>query len=411
MVEGLSKRYRIGARERGKRDLRETVAAVLSAPLRRLRSFGRSSHREEDSIWALRDVSFEVARGEVLGIIGPNGAGKTTLLKVLSRITEPTSGRAVLEGRTASLLEVGTGFHLELTGRENICLSGAILGMRKSEIDAKFDEIVEFSGVERFLDTPVKRYSSGMRVRLGFAVAAHLDPEILLVDEVLAVGDARFQRRSVGKMRSLSGVGRTVLFVSHRLESIVQLCSRAVWLDGGRVAQMGPAEEVVQAYLHASMDASAGEEGEETVAPDAPARLVRVECVDMEGRPCRVFRMGGPLTIRIEYEVRRPMTVGLGVSIGDLYGRRVFGSNAPRDGHAVERGPGAYRAEFFVPRLLLAPGDYYLTSGVQDALRGEMIHRCDPAMGFEVLAADMAGAGSLVRPSDGAFWMDHEWRV
>jgi len=410
IVDGLSKRYRIGARDRHKRDLRETLTDLAGFPLRRLKSFGRSSHREEDSIWALKDVSFEVSVGEVLGIIGRNGAGKTTLLKVLSRITEPTEGRAELSGRVASLLEVGTGFHMELTGHENIYLSGTILGMKKAEVDARYDEIVEFSGVEKFLDTPVKRYSSGMRVRLGFAVAAHLDPDILLVDEVLAVGDAAFQRRSIGKMQDLSGGGRTVLYVSHRMESIVQLCTRVIWLDGGRAVRMGPAEEVVQAYFRESLEPFV--EGEQqAVRADAAVCFTRVECVDDQGRPCRVFPIGGPMKIRMRYEVRSPLLVGLGVSINDFYGRRLFGSSATREGRAVKREPGTYEAEVSIPRLLLMPGSYYLTAGLMDARSGRLIQRRDPALDFEVLAADMAGAGSLVRPSDGVFWMDHEWRV
>ena len=231
-VEGLSKRYRIGVRQNG-RTLREAVADFASGPVRRIRTLGRSPGRREDSIWALREVSFEVEPGEVVGIIGPNGAGKTTLLKILSQITEPTDGRAIVSGRVASLLEVGSGFHSELTGRENIYLSGAILGMTCKEMDRKFNEIVDFSGVEKFIDTPVKRYSNGMRVRLGFAVAAYLEPEILLIDEVLAVGDAAFQKKCLGKMEDVAKGGRTVLFVSHNMAAVNRLCDRGVWLDKG----------------------------------------------------------------------------------------------------------------------------------------------------------------------------------
>jgi len=220
-AEGVSKRYRLGERE-SYRALRDVLGGALTAPMRRT----RQPTRQRAEIWALDGVSFVLERGEVLGLIGANGAGKSTLLKVLSRITEPTKGRVVLRGRVGSLLEVGTGFHPELTGRENILLNGTILGMRRAEITRRFDEIVEFAGVEKFLDTPVKRYSSGMQVRLGFAVAAHLEPEILLVDEVLAVGDAEFQQKCLGKMRDVTREGRTVVFVSHNLAAVRALCSR-----------------------------------------------------------------------------------------------------------------------------------------------------------------------------------------
>ncbi len=269
-VEGLSKRYRIGQYIGGAyqyRTLRDIFTDAIHAPFRRLRA--RSKRRAVDSnpiadshelpamnhepsakfIWALRDVSFEVKQGEVVGIIGRNGAGKSTLLKLLSRITEPTQGRAEIKGRMRSLLEVGTGFHSELTGRENTYLSGAILGMTKKEIDQKFDEIVDFSGIEKFIDTPVKRYSSGMLVRLGFAVAAHLEPEILLIDEVLAVGDAVFQKKCLGKMGDVAKEGRTVLFISHNMVAVQTLCSRAIRLDKGYLMEDGEANKVVVAYL------------------------------------------------------------------------------------------------------------------------------------------------------------------
>src|SRR5207248_11293275 len=228
-----------------------TLRDSLSRTAARL--VGRAQgEQEQQEIWALRDVSFEVDEGEVLGVIGPNGAGKSTLLKVLTRITTPTSGRAIIRGRVGSLLEVGTGFNPELTGRENVFLNGAILGMKRREIQRKLGDIVEFSGIERFLDTPVKRYSSGMAVRLAFSVAAHLEPEILLVDEVLAVGDAEFQQRCLGRMEDLSGTGRTVVFVSHNMQTINQLCDRAIWLEGGRLHEEGEPSEVVTHYLHSA---------------------------------------------------------------------------------------------------------------------------------------------------------------
>ena len=246
-VVGLSKQYRIGQQRAGYETLRESIVRTLRAPLNHLRNAERTS----DTIWALKDVNFEVAPGEVVGIIGSNGAGKSTLLKTLSRITEPTEGRAELYGRLASLLEVGTGFHPELTGRENIYLNGAILGMRKLEIDRKFDEIVTFAELTKFLETPVKHYSSGMYMRLAFAVASHLEPEILLVDEVLAVGDAAFQKKCLGKMDEVAKHGRTVLFVSHNLTAVKSLCRRSFWLDKGQIVDSGPTEKIVLNYIQA----------------------------------------------------------------------------------------------------------------------------------------------------------------
>ncbi len=247
-VENLGKRYRIGARERLALTLRERLQELLGAPWSYLRTTLRPPS-EEETLWALRDVSFEIKRGEVVGLIGANGAGKSTLLKILSRITEPTSGRAELHGRVSSLLEVGTGFHPELSGRDNVYLNGAILGMTAQEISANFDEIVAFSGIERFIDTPVKRYSSGMYVRLAFAVAAHLEPEILLIDEVLSVGDAAFQKKCIGKIGSVVEGGRTVLFVSHNLAVIRELCPSSIWIDQGRIGEIGPSAGVIRQYL------------------------------------------------------------------------------------------------------------------------------------------------------------------
>ena len=249
-VESLSKRYRIGTMQSINNTLRDQLADVLMATMRRFRnSKSEPQTSEQSTIWALKDISFDVGRGEVVGIIGRNGAGKSTLLKILSRITEPTGGQAEVHGRLSSLLEVGTGFHPELTGRENTYLNGAILGMRKAEIDQKFDEIVDFAEVEKFIDTPVKRYSSGMQVRLAFAVAAHLEPEILLVDEVLAVGDVAFQRKCLGKMRDVAGEGRTVLFVSHNMTSIARLCQRVLLLESGQISMDDQTEKVIQHYL------------------------------------------------------------------------------------------------------------------------------------------------------------------
>lgn len=253
-VDGLGKRYAIGTLQtsRKNRTLMEELTELVYRPARMISGMRNREHPDrsaKSSFWALRNISFDVQRGEVVGIIGRNGAGKSTLLKVLTRITMPDEGRARIRGRVGSLLEVGTGFHGELTGRENTYLSGAILGMQRHEIDAKFDEIVAFSGVERFIDTPVKRYSSGMYLRLAFSVAAHLEPDILLIDEVLAVGDAEFQRKCLGKMGDVAGEGRTVLFVSHNMDAVNRLCDTGIWLEQGQIRQMGPVEDVVRGYL------------------------------------------------------------------------------------------------------------------------------------------------------------------
>lgn len=308
-VNNLSKRYRIGVAEKGYKTLREAIMEGISAPVRnlaKLRSLTKFKNGyQEDVIWALKDISFKVDEGEVLGIIGKNGAGKSTLLKILSRITEPTSGLAEIHGRVSSLLEVGTGFHGELTGRENIFLNGAVLGMRKREIEGKFDEIVDFAGVEKFMDTPLKRYSSGMSVRLAFSVAAHLEPEILLVDEVLAVGDVAFQKKCLRKMGDFAKGGKTVLFVSHNMEAIQKLCTRAMILHEGRVVMEGPTDEVVSRYLGEEMERT-GEQiwpNIKTAPGDDVVRMHAVRVLDRNGKVCTNFDVRDPVSIELEYWV------------------------------------------------------------------------------------------------------------
>ena len=302
-AERLSKQFRIGTRTLPYHTLRDAVIDAVKLPFRRRRT-QRSSNGDE-TISALRDVSFEIRPGETVGIIGRNGAGKSTLLKILSRITEPTTGRADLYGRVASLLEVGTGFHFELTGRENIFLNGAILGMRRAEIKRRFDEIVSFAEIEKFIDTPVKRYSSGMYLRLAFAVAAHLEPEILIVDEVLAVGDARFQRKCLNKMQAIGDGGRTVLFVSHDMSAVTRLCPRTILLDGGRVLRDGPSHEVVGAYLNSDLGTTAAREWPDlTQAPGNDVvrlRAVRVRTED--GGVTSAVDIRRPVGVEMEFEV------------------------------------------------------------------------------------------------------------
>ena len=307
----VAKRYRVGGPPAAAGNLREAVTSALTAPLRRLRENDARRIEENETFWALDGVSFEVRQGEVLGILGRNGAGKSTLLKVLSRVTEPTRGRIELRGRVASLLEVGTGFHAELTGRENIYMNGTILGMRKREIDAKFDEIVAFSEIERFIDTPVKRYSSGMYVRLAFAVAAHLEPEVLIVDEVLAVGDAAFQKKCLGKMDDVAHQGRTVLFVSHNMAALTALCTRALLLDRGRVVMDGVVDTAVKRYLE---QASQGADGKAGWAYRylSPTARVRVEAFEMlvNGVSTQSVQAGDRCVFRVHYRATSPEAIG-----------------------------------------------------------------------------------------------------
>jgi lipopolysaccharide transport system ATP-binding protein len=368
-AESVSKRYRIGRQETYSA-LRDVLAGVLTAPVRRLRH-GPSDHPE---IAALEDVSFSIARGEVLGLVGANGAGKSTLLKVLSRITEPSSGRVVIRGRVGSLLEVGTGFHPELTGRENIFLNGTILGMRKAEIVRRFDEIVEFSGVARFLDTPVKRYSSGMQVRLAFAVAAHLEPEILLVDEVLAVGDADFQRKCLGKMHDVTRDGRTVVFVSHNLAAVRSLCDRALVLEQGRLAFDGDVGEAVDLYLGRSRGESheAVVEGHRLEQRLAKSRLYgadtlftcdRISVLDDAGRPSTSFKSDEDITIAVDYTILKPPTsfriiVGL-VDANQVPVLRTETLDDP-EADAIASEPGTYRAEVTIPAGLFGEAQFDL---------------------------------------------------
>ncbi len=350
-VSGLSKRYVIEHESRHD-NLRDTLHHSARKLWRRLR-WGTGFEREE--FWALRDVSFSIQPGEVVGIIGRNGAGKSTLLKILSRITEPTSGKIALRGRVASLLEVGTGFHPDLTGRENIFLNGAILGMSRAEIRAKFDEIVAFAEIERFLDTPVKRYSSGMYVRLAFAVAAHLEPEILIVDEVLAVGDAQFQKKCLGKMQDVArGQGRTVLFVSHQIDAIRSLCSRCLLFASGRLAEDGSAGLVVTSYLSArTNDALA------TIRGDLGARLASISL-----HP----EMGGGLNVRLRIEADSILTAPvIGIVLRTEDHRAVIGTNTQMNPPTVATGPSrAHEAVLSIPSLPLHSDRYFVSVYIGD---------------------------------------------
>jgi len=372
-VNGLSKRYRIGSKQHGYKTLRETLVETFVSPFRRaqklLRGQPYGAAALDETIWALKDISFEIKRGEVVGIIGPNGAGKTTLLKILSRITEPTEGQAEIHGRVGSLLEVGTGFHPELTGCENIYLNGAILGMKKAEIEQKFDEIVSFAEIEKFIDTPVKHYSSGMYVRLAFAVAAHLEPEILLVDEVLAVGDASFQKKCLGKMGSVAQEGRTVLFVSHNMWAIQRLCTGCILLDLGGIVTQGDSSEVIERYLVDSKTTRT-EIDLYNLARErnlgTRARISAYRLYDSAGNPTDSIAFGEPFTVELACKaLKRIEDVSFLVGIDSLYEQRIVTVTSLEDGKIFSANPGdEVRGRLKVKTLLLKPGIYSLTLGL-----------------------------------------------
>jgi lipopolysaccharide transport system ATP-binding protein len=415
VAEGIGKRYKLGERE-PYRALRDVVAGLAAAPMRRLR---RGSEPAAE-LWALDDISFTLGPGEVLGLIGANGAGKSTLLKILSRITEPTRGRVVLRGRVGSLLEVGTGFHPELTGRENIMLNGTILGMRRAEIVRRFDEIVEFSGAQKFLDTPVKRYSSGMQVRLAFAVAAHLEPEILLVDEVLAVGDAEFQQKCLGKMRDVTREGRTVIFVSHNLAAVRALCARSLLLEKGRLVFDGPTEDAVHRYLgHVGGDVgSAVVEGESLRRHIAKERLysdtpffecTRVSVLDEEGLPSSAFASDEQIAVAVDYSVLRPVpALRVLVTLTDENQVTVLRTETIDDASAdgpLRLEPGRYRSVVGLPRGLF--GETELDVNVSLIAEVNQIVDYAAVVPIEIRFAGLAGnmrGNALLRPQ-------LEWRT
>lgn len=415
-VEGIGKRYRVGTAARRHDNLRDALVSAVKAPLRNLRGLrGLTRFDEtegEDVFWALRDVSFEVKHGEVLGVIGRNGAGKSTLLKVLSRIVEPTTGRAEIHGRVGALLEVGTGFHADLTGRQNVYLNGAILGMDRAYIDLKFDEIVAFAGVERHIDTPVKRYSSGMYLRLAFAVAAFLEPEILIVDEVLAVGDAQFQKKCLGKMEDVARDGRTVLFVSHNMAAVENLCTRAVVLDRGRVQYVGTQTEAVQEYLKAPATAALSLRERIDRGGSGEVRIVGIEMRDPEGVPMDVASSGRDVDFYLHYEaapgftapdvlaslqLRTQFDVPVFLQHNRLVGHR-FGALPPR---------GAFVCR--IPRLPLPPSTYRVHCSVMQG--GAFLDLVDDAQMLTVVSGDFFGSGEVPPDTHGCCLVDAEWRV
>jgi lipopolysaccharide transport system ATP-binding protein len=372
-VEHLSKRYRIRSGQGEYKTLRDTLADGVTRPLRRVASLvrrpTRSANQTDESVWALHDVSFEVRRGETIGIIGRNGAGKSTLLKVLSRITEPTAGHADVHGQVGALLEVGTGFHPELTGRENIYLNAAILGMKRRDIRHRLDAIVAFAEVSKFLDTPVKHYSSGMQLRLAFAVAAHLDPEILVVDEVLAVGDSAFQRRCLDKMHQVTEGGRTVLFVSHNMPAVTRLCPRTILLDAGGVVDDGPSYKVAAAYLNSGLGTRAAREWNDIAqAPGSDVvRLCAVRVRTADGRITEAIDIRQPIRVEIEYDVLKPgYPLWPHYTVNNEEGVRVF---VTIDGDPAWRGrarpPGHYVSTGWIPGNFLSEGTVIVCAGIR----------------------------------------------
>lgn len=397
-VENLSKRYRLGLKESRKDTLMGQIGQTLRAPLdnfKRLRSMTRFDQEDDSVFWALRHINFEVKQGEVLGIIGHNGAGKSTLLKILSRITEPTDGRILVNGRIAALLEVGTGFHQDLTGRENIYMNGTILGMTRKEIDRKLDEIVDFSGVEKHLDTPVKFYSSGMKVRLGFAVAAHLEPEILIIDEVLAVGDAEFQKKCLGKMESVAGEGRTVLFVSHNMMAVRNLCQKGLVLKSGILKFDGSAEHSIDYYLKEYAEVNRRVSYNSSDAPgNTEAKLLRAEVLPSPDRTWPLYE-GESLMFEFDFLYTGEDATNLDVTLHlmDEYGNLVFVGSSMFSGLEMYFDKGVIHANCQVPSDFLHHGMYVLSKIILIRNRGSVVLGLTDVISFELVPAPLENLG------------------
>lgn len=406
-VENLSKTYHLGQIGTGtfSRDLEVWWAKLHNKPNPLLR-IGEKEHgnRDGEELWALRDVSFTVQQGEVLGIIGRNGAGKSTLLKILSRVTAPTSGRIKVKGRIASLLEVGTGFHPELTGRENIYLNGAILGMTKQEVTRKFDEIVDFAEIEKFIDTPVKRYSSGMYVRLAFAIAAHLEPEILVVDEVLAVGDIEFQKKCLGKMEKVSKEGRTVLFVSHNMAAVENLCTKGIVLEKGCKTFENTIGESINFYVNYSRD-------KEKLLGDRDYKVIRfVKIVDTSGSPHAKLKIGDPIIFQIGLLPHPDFDISLGIGINNHFGTRITTIQTKFTGFNLPATDQPKIVECKVDNLSVAPGEYGIKVAAA-SVYGQTMESIEEPSFFEVIPSDFWGHGHLPSIRQGIVMANHEWRI
>lgn len=416
-AEHIGKKYYIGRKEKYK-TIRETLVQAISAPVQRARRLlhGESTGAAglDKEIWALHDVSFDIHHGEVVGIIGHNGAGKSTLLKILSRITEPTTGRARIRGRVGSLLEVGTGFHPELTGRENIYLNGAILGMRKVDIERRFDEIVEFAETEEFLDTPVKHYSSGMYVRLAFAVAAHLEPEVLLVDEVLAVGDLAFQKKCLGKMGDVAKSGRTVLFVSHSMAAISALCTRAFLLDRGRLIYSGDVADVINHYLEMTLESAAIPLRERSDRQgNGRLRFTDISFLNGDGNLTEAAVSGKPLTIHLKYATsdgRPARNVDVDVAFYGAYGQLLFFCKTHLGRGKFEEIPPQGVIVCQIPKFPLPPGRFRYKLWCQ--ANREVADKIEDAGILPVVAGDFYGSGNLpAKNPEGIVMVEHSWSL
>lgn len=410
-AEDLGKRYRIGRCEQYK-TLRDAIAYAVRAPFCRIKDglCSNSGNNEESFIWALKDVSFEVEPGEVVGIIGRNGSGKSTLLKILSRITTPTEGTAEIHGRIGSLLEVGTGFHPELTGRENIYLSGSIMGMKKREIDDKFDEIVKFSEIEKFLDTPVKRYSSGMYVRLAFAVAAHLDPEILMVDEVLAVGDAAFQKKCLGKMGTIAKEGRTILFVSHNMTAVQHLCSRCIHLEEGKIDAYGETSDVVGQY-YKDVYASGTDIGEVTTRyGNGDAKCIKVSLLDDSMKEISSISPGQPCYVELVFEAFKELkNVNVSIAIDTVDGTRLLTLYSEFTGQTFDINKKICKFLCKIPGFNLRPDIYSVATFLGN--RYGAIDVVFNACSLKIRDSDFYNSGQLPDRSQGAMLLQHNWAM
>jgi lipopolysaccharide transport system ATP-binding protein len=415
----LGKQYRIGAHPNQRGSLRSFLGEELIAPWKRLgrllRGQAHAATNANEPVWVLREVSFEVRHGEVLGIIGHNGAGKSTLLKILSRITEPSEGYAKVYGRVGALLEIGTGFHPDLTGRENVYLNAAILGMKRGEIDRKFDEIVDFSGVEKFIDTPVKHYSSGMQLRLGFAVAAYLEPDIMVIDEVLAVGDLEFQKKCLGKMSDVASAGRTVLFVSHNLAAVQRLCPRSLLLKAGRLEMDGATHAVLERYQAYYATASyIPLEDREDRSGDGRLRFTQLRVMRSKDNPGESPPVSGQdLTLAIAFKLTSPhppQVVRFIITFADMYGNSLFTCNTQFKQVDFPSLPQKGILRCHIPRLPLASGTYSLNLSAFS--RGRLLDQITQAARIDVLEGDFFGTGQLSNPQeDGWIVVDHRWEL
>lgn len=414
-AEGLGKRYRVGSLADRPDNLRDAVVRLVTSPLRNLRDLRQLSRFDDDDatvVWALRDVSFEVRHGEVLGVIGRNGAGKSTLLKVLSRITEPSVGRAVVRGRVGALLEVGTGFHADLTGRQNIFLNGSILGMDRAYIQRRFDEIVEFAGVERFIDTPVKRYSSGMYLRLAFAVAAHLEPEILVVDEVLAVGDAEFQKKCIGKMGEVASEGRTVLFVSHNMAAVEKLCDRGLVLSGGEVQFVGTQSEAIREYLRGGPQLGVSLAERTDRRGTGQARITSIDFTDLGGGSVDVVTSGTGVRIGLNYSLApgyQPANLVASLQVRTKFDMPVFLQHNRLTGDRFAALPSAGRLVCEIQELPLPPSSYRIDCSLIDD--GVFLDEVTDAAHLTVVDGDFFGSGEVPPDTHGCSLVHASWSL